>query len=591
LESSVEKDMLTKLVGYYENFVDHTEDARQLSERDRDYYDGKQWTDEEIEILQNRGQPAIVVNRIKPKVDFLLGVERQQRTMPKAFPRTPKHEKDAESVSDSLKYITDNCDFDIKRSDVFENLSIEGYGAALVRAVLKNGKPEVDIKRIPWDRFFYDPHASERDFSDARFMGMVLWMDEDELLESYPNKKDIVDAAYLKGGDDDDDTFSDKPKYNWADKSRKRVRICEIYYKHQGTWMQCRFTKAGFITDPRPSIFLDEDGKPDCAIVATSCHIDRDNNRYGIVRQLIDLQDEINKRRSKAIHLFSTRQVFAEKGAFKDPRRARKEFSKPDGFIEFEKGKEWKVSDTSDMATSQFSLYQEGKGEIDAIGANNAMHHKQSGRAQEISQQNDYTELAQLFDALKQWERKVYRAAWNRVRQFWDDERWIRVTDDEKNLKWVALNRQITLGDKLREEGQLFDVNDPYYQQVIAVENSVAEVDVDIIIEDAPDVVNLQSEQFEVLARLAERSPEIDIIDIIKASSLRNKDQIIENIESRRKQQVQPPPPEVIQLQQRKQMAEISKDEAQASKYQAEADQTHIENQAVTTGYAPPNSI
>ena len=93
MESSVEKDMLTKLVGYYENFVDHTEDARQLSERDRDYYDGKQWTDEEIETLQKRGQPAIVVNRIKPKVDFLLGVERQQRTMPKAFPRTPNTKK------------------------------------------------------------------------------------------------------------------------------------------------------------------------------------------------------------------------------------------------------------------------------------------------------------------------------------------------------------------------------------------------------------------------------------------------------------------------------------------------------------------
>lgn len=199
-------------------------------------------------------------------------------------------------------------------------------------------------------------------------------------------------------------------------------------------------------------------------------------------------------------------------------------------------------------------------------------------------------QISPFFDGLKQWEKKVYRKMWRRVRQFWTAEKWVRVTDDEKNVRFVGLNRPITIGEQMQSEGYPVD-DSPIFQQVTRIENNIAEAEVDIIIEDAPDVINLQSEQFELLVQLAERTPELDVTDVIRASSLRNKDQIIERIESKRQQAMQPPPPEVQQMQIRKEVAEITKDEAQASKYQAEAEQTHIENRAVMTGYASPHSI
>ena len=78
---------------------------------------------------------------------------------------------------------------------------------------------------------------------------------------------------------------------------------------------------------------------------------DVDNQRYGMVRGLISLQDEINKRRSKALHLLSVHQVIAEKGAVQDVDKARRELARPDGFIEVaSQGMRFEVLPTGELA-------------------------------------------------------------------------------------------------------------------------------------------------------------------------------------------------------------------------------------------------
>jgi hypothetical protein len=80
------------LVQMFEASEESTREARKLSERDRDYYDNKQWTAEETAALEKRKQPVVTYNRIARKIDFLSGLEKQQRKDPKAFPRNPKDE-------------------------------------------------------------------------------------------------------------------------------------------------------------------------------------------------------------------------------------------------------------------------------------------------------------------------------------------------------------------------------------------------------------------------------------------------------------------------------------------------------------------
>ena len=86
---------------HFEEAEESTQDSRQKAERDRDYYDEKQWTAEEETALKNRKQPVITYNRVKRKVNAMMGLEKQTRKDPKAFPRNPDDEESAQAATDA----------------------------------------------------------------------------------------------------------------------------------------------------------------------------------------------------------------------------------------------------------------------------------------------------------------------------------------------------------------------------------------------------------------------------------------------------------------------------------------------------------
>lgn len=102
--------------------------SRRKAERDIDYYDGKQWTEQEVKELRRRGQPAISMNLIRQKIDFLQGLERNQRTVPNALPRTPRQEQDAHAVKDALRYVADVNRYDELRSRAWRDILTAGWG-------------------------------------------------------------------------------------------------------------------------------------------------------------------------------------------------------------------------------------------------------------------------------------------------------------------------------------------------------------------------------------------------------------------------------------------------------------------------------
>lgn len=558
-------DHLARLVRYFEASEDGTRDARIRAERNRDYYDGKQITPAEMASLRRRGQPPVVINYIKRKVEILRGLERRSRTDPKAFPRTPKDDDEANAATDALRYVADQNDFDEIRSSVYENMIIEGAGGAdVIAEEAPNGEVMVSIKRVPWDRIFYDPHSRMPDFSDATYTGMVIWMDKDEAFLLYPDRRNAIEDSLSTASMTD--TYDDRPQNNmWADNRRTRVRVAQIHYKDDGVWMVATFTRGGYLVDPVVSPYLDKYGLPTPSLVLRSAYIDRENNRYGAVSDWIDTQDEINKRRSKALHLMSQRQTFGNKSAVPDVARAKAELARPDGHLEVNAssafGTDFGILPTGDMAAGQMALLQQVTAEMQASGPNASMAGKDgrqlSGRAIQSQQQAGSIEVEPGVDDLRQWTRDVYEAVWLRIKQFWTDEKWVRVTDDERNIKWVGLNKVVTVGDRLgqlepqqREEAlmaaaQHFGISpqDPLLlQQPVSVENDVSGLDVDIIIEEGPDLASLQSEQFEMLASLAQSGMPIPPKAIIQASSIRNKDIILDEMESGKQL-----PPEVQQ--------------------------------------------
>lgn len=557
-------DVLARLVQWHEAADQATVDSRAECERDRDYVDGYQWTDEEIATLNKRKQPVVTINRIKPKVDFLKGQEAQRRMVPKAYPRTPAEEQGAGAATDALRFVMDQSKWDRKRSECFDHHIIEGAEGIDVQVRQKDdGDYTIELAAIPWDRMWGDPHSRKRDWSDAKYKGQFVWMDFDEAAQKWPDKVEILETT-LSNESQTAETYSDVPRTRWADPKRKRVRIAECWSREDGKVYFTQYTKAGILSRME-SPFVDEDGEPDDGFVFGSCNIDREGNRYGVVRQWISIQDEINKRRSKMLHLLSVRQTFGNQ-AIGDKNALRRELARPDGHVELaggaKMGEDFGVLQTGDLAQGQRELLSEAKSEIDAVGVNAALSGNEgrvmSGRALMARSEQGLSELGPTFDAFEQFQLDVYRKVWNRIRQFWTAEKWIRVTDDDRNVRFVGLNQPLTLGEQLLEEMQAQGEEitpemqqqakmDPRMQVIVGVKNKVADLDVDIVIDEAPATATLQTETFEQLVQLAPQAgtmPPQMFEALIEASPLRNKEKILKKLRGEEENKI---PPQVQQ--------------------------------------------
>jgi hypothetical protein len=558
--NSDDKD-LSKIIDQIEDFLIDTEDARVRSQRARDYRDGKQWTSDEAAKIESRNQAPIVINRIKPKVEGLKGLVVNRKTDPRAFARTPKHEKAAEAVTDGLRYVKDNVRFDKIKMGIADNYFIEGYAGAIVEVKTKGKEKVITTKIIPWDRYYYDTHSVRHDFEDKRYDGMVLWMDAEELKEKMDlTDEEIEELLAIDGMEDSFETFDDKPR--WADRKKNRIRIARHYFIKDNKWHTAVVTKAGFLPafknqkkfEVTLSPYKDEDDNPVNPIEAVAANIDRDNQRCGEVDFWIDLQDEINHRRSKFLFLLSSRQTSGRKGAVKDIPALKRELAKPNGHVEFEGEKgDFEVLRTNDMAEGQFTLLQDAKNEIDSVSFNAQLSGERQGAISGVAVSNlqdaGTNEIAPLFFNLNDWEERIYRQWWWRMRQFWKKEKWVRILDDSTKLRYVGFNQGITLGAMYEEKiqdvsipeetrmvlsqelQQISQTNPQLLQQIVEVRNELSKLEMDIMIKTAPDSINIQREQFELLANIAQTRPEVPFTEVLKLSELRGKEEIIKSIE------------------------------------------------------------
>ena len=600
----IDKKDVTKFKRQFEAFEIETREARDQSERDQDYDDHHQWTDEERVKLEARGQAPVVINRVKVKVNLLCGLQRKTRTVPRALPRTPQHENAADAVTEALRYISDNTDFPVLSSSVFRNQIVPGYGGAIIECAGK-GKP-ITTTEIPWDRYYYDYHSRELDFSDRKFDGIVIWMDKDDAINDWPDKKDEINEIRVRS-ESGDETFDDKPlNVQWISPDRKRLRVCQHFYREGTDWYMCYFSGDTFLQDPAPSPYKDEDGNPCNPIEMQTAYIDRDLHRYGEARAYIFLQDEINHRRSRLLYGMSVRQTIGEDGAVADIDEMKQELAKADGHVKTNRGFKFEMIDNNATSEVDLLLYRESKAEIDDIGANSALGgtaKTRSGRQDQVQQQAGMTQLASLYDGHKYWEKRVYRQWWNRVKQFWGEEKWIRVTDDPSNLEWVGLNKKITNGDLLLQTAQQGPpelaqaaqaelqqrVGDPWLNETVSTENAVAELDVDIIIASSPDIHTLKQEQAEMLFALAERygPEEVPFEVALEVLDLPNKDAVKKMLTT-----AKAPDPQQVEIQKTMLDLEIADKEAtvigkkaKAQKDAVDAEAQHIENQVVTSGF------
>lgn len=554
------------LLRYFRSWEDGKDVEIREQRTARRYYHAKQWTDEEKKALQDRGQPVVTANRIKTEINTLVGLTVRLRSDPKAYPRRPDSDDQAEVATAVLRYVAENNRWDLLAEQCASDGLVSGIGAVAITVKPKNGREEVALDYINVDRFFYDPRSEREDFSDARYLGVHTWMDIGEAIELFPQRADEINAiaASANHGGSGSTPFEQDKDERWADLTNRRVRLVEMYYKNRGKWWLCIFSGPYKLAE-QPSPYVDEDGESDHPYEPWSPYIDEEGIRYGVVRDMISPQDEINKRRSKLLHELNSRQIKVGNGAVDDIEATRREAARADGVLQVNKWDEFDFVDRRKEIAGQAELLQEAKSELERRGPSPALQGRgspmQSGRALRSEQDSGMTELTPVFEFMRHWKIRVYRKMWARIRQAWTDERYIRITQGGQRpaqsgqAEFMAVNQQQP---------------DPASGQIIR-RNPIAKIDVDIILDEGPDVMTLQEEEFAQLSNMASSGVPIPPDVLIEASNLRNKDQLLERMRQPQSEQEQAMQQLQMQLQVRRAMHEIDEIMSKSQKNRAGA--------------------
>lgn len=436
---------------------------------------------------------------------------------------------------------------------------------------------------------------------------------------------DAIDSTAEGGRGDDiaDSQYDDHPMEHFGDRARKRVFVVDMWHRDpKHGWYRCVFTGGGkLFSEPANLIEKDEWGRPVKVppLKFQALFISKDGWRYGIVRGMRSPQDEVNFRLSKALHWLMVNQIIYELGSLQDQdiEAVRREAAKPDGVIGVAGGpNNLRIERGLQIAAALAAMQADAEAFLEQYGPNPQLQGEQgratSGRAVMALQQAGLGQLGPIFDRFHDWEDRRYRAYWFRIQQFWTGPQYVRVTDDKNAAKFAAVNGAPILdeqGQPKRKPGlspiglmmqpggsdmpmgaqqdprMMVGANGgpPIDPREFETGPMLAELDMDIIIDRAPEAATLQADQFEEMSKLASTGlfnglPPLDVARlIIAASALPNKTELLDMIDQlkAKPQQPQPNPMQMAEL--KDLLSKIVEREAKTQKTRAETAQIAAE--------------
>ncbi|MNX01372.1 hypothetical protein D3C86_309030 [compost metagenome] len=436
----------------------------------------------------------------------------------------------------------------------------------------------------------WDSASTEYDIEDARYVIRNKWVDLDISIAFFPERAAMLErsasssdryGADLANGDevmdfaeDERETLSRGVSENVA--NRQRVRMLEVWFKRPEKVKKIiEGARAGEIFDPNnPQHAESEQGgmvadrmmmRTYVAIMTTSglCYVGpspyrhnrypftpiwgyrrgRDGMPYGVIRSLRDIQDDINKRASKALFILSTNKVLAEKGAILDMKTFMEEMARPDGIMEYESGKKIEVNVDRELAASHLQIMSQSISMIQSVsGVTDELMGRttnaKSGVAIQARQEQGSMSTSKLFDNLRFAVQTQGEKQLSLVEQYFTDEKQFRITNQRMQPEFINVNDGLP-------------------------ENDITRSKADFIISDAEWRASLRQAQAEQLMEMMTRMPPevaLTLLDlVVESMDLPNREELVKRIRAVNGQR----DPDATELTPEEQAAEQSKQQQQ----------------------------
>ncbi len=560
---------------------------RELKEKCEDFYDGDQWTDEEKAALEARGQGAIVINRIKNKIDAISGMQMEMGVDTKPHPKGIRDFEKAKHMGVAMRHVEQTCDFDSEESDVFQD-GLKG-GRAWYKTVPEwvDFEPVITTLRLDNGDVVPDRYAKRQDLADAKRVHETIWMDAGDAKKLFPGYDEEIDESLndrstmgervSKGRGRRPDEYDDEegepgqenegPSGVFIDKKQKRVRVVTTQYRE--SYYQKVIIAPGmeaqdvteeneddinqFLADFEGSEVFSQlryrlhqatytfncmfQNKKDIAEWDNSAQFwytkfqayrtTKDGIDYGLVKQMLDPQSELNKRRSKALHALSVVQIIRDENSVVEGCNAREEANKVDGeIILSQAGGRFEIGRNSELSMGQVRMLEESKQELDQAGVPReleGMSNAGSGREFQLKQRSQVSAIKMLFRNLRKARRQVGMLWIKMIQHYYTAEMALKVSDDPK-AAIITLNQPV-INPETNEP-----LVDPQTGEPVLM-NDVSEGKYDLVVEESAEYIGLESETFAVLSSLAEKGYPIPPEMLISVAPVPNRQEWLAKIQ------------------------------------------------------------
>jgi len=498
-------------IGYvYDTFeaaYDMQKEKREEDTKAVRYYVGDSLTDKQKQNLKNVKLPKLEINIVKPKVDLMTGIERETRSGVKAYPIEGGDTLVASGVDYIMEYVKNSNNADATSSRVFKDAVITGEGDYSVEPKLADDFTiDVAIRREPNGSILWDPESIESDPNDdAEFVFRQKWMSPDKVGSVYNKDTEKLNLDFSERGPNprlgkEDGSYyanaGDRKVSMYKDNLNGRVRVIEMWYKKykqvaylmdgdgqvyesplpiaKAKKIYAKYIDAGFelVTKRQHEIWvltvsgaeLLEDKKSPYnhnkfPFIPSYAYIEDDGEeikKFGIVKNLFDLQDEKNSRHTQISQILKTAPIG---GGFYTANSA-------DGNKLNQMGgsEKWvavnRIDDIKErgygylpvlnqIASLEEITEQDGK---EVTGVNDPMlgiptGAKESGLAAQVRIRQGTRTIQELFDNHDRAKLQAYRLAFSLVQQYFDEKKILRIlgtmTSDNGEQKAQAIMQQM----------------------------------------------------------------------------------------------------------------------------------------------------
>jgi len=158
------------------------------AQEDKEFRLGRQWSKEQRETLEARGQAPIVVNRIHPAVESAKAMITSNKPSFRVSPREDSDNQVAQAMNGLLEYMWQISDGDQKLRNAVDDYYVTGMGAIQVYTdpMMDMGKGEVCLHDVDPLDIYIDPNSRDRFCDDAENIIVSRLFTKDQAKQLYP---------------------------------------------------------------------------------------------------------------------------------------------------------------------------------------------------------------------------------------------------------------------------------------------------------------------------------------------------------------------------------------------------------------------